>query len=58
MFRFIIAHPPNTINGRFCVTKQGEMMTQNVNQVPFAKKGQRISSLWLKNENCFFLSYN
>lgn len=28
VFRAVLAHPPNTINGRFRVTEQGEMITQ------------------------------
>jgi len=29
LYRAIMSHPPNTINGRFRVTEQGEMITQN-----------------------------
>ena len=29
LFRAVLAHPPSTINGRFRVTEQGEMITQN-----------------------------
>ena len=29
LYRAIISHPPNTINGRFRVTEQGEMIRQN-----------------------------
>ena len=29
MYRAILSHPPNTIDGRFRVTEQGEMITQN-----------------------------
>jgi len=29
LYRAILSHPPNTINGRFRVTEQGEMITQN-----------------------------
>lgn len=29
LYRAIQSHPPNTINGRFRVTEQGEMITQN-----------------------------
>lgn len=29
LYKAILAHPPNTINGRFRVTEQGEMITQN-----------------------------
>ena len=33
LYRAIIAHPPGTINGRFRVTEQGEMITQNFGEV-------------------------
>jgi len=29
LYRAILSHPPNTIHGRFRVTEQGEMITQN-----------------------------
>jgi phosphoenolpyruvate carboxylase len=29
LYRAVLSHPPNTINGRFRVTEQGEMITQN-----------------------------
>jgi phosphoenolpyruvate carboxylase len=29
LYRAILSHPPNTINGRFRVTEQGEMIRQN-----------------------------
>jgi len=29
VFRAVLAHPPNTINGRFRITEQGEMITQS-----------------------------
>jgi phosphoenolpyruvate carboxylase len=38
LFQAILAHPPNTIHGRFRVTEQGEMITQNLGQVPVAER--------------------
>lgn len=38
LFRAILAHPPNTINGRFRVTEQGEMITQNFGQLSVAER--------------------
>ena len=29
LYRAVLAHPPKTINGKFRVTEQGEMITQN-----------------------------
>ena len=38
LFKAIMAHPPNTINGRFRVTEQGEMITQNFGQREIAER--------------------
>merc|ERR1711988_1583999 len=38
LFKAIMAHPPNTINGRFRVTEQGEMITQNFGQGEIAER--------------------
>jgi len=38
LYRAILAHPPNTINGRFRVTEQGEMITQNFGQQDVAER--------------------
>eukprot|EP01038_Epipyxis_sp_PR26KG_P015244 gene15244-20546_t len=38
LFQAILAHPPNTINGRFRVTEQGEMINQNFGQEPVAER--------------------
>lgn len=38
LFQAILAHPPGTIHGRFRVTEQGEMITQNFGQVPVAER--------------------
>lgn len=32
LYEAILAHPPNTINGRFRITEQGEIITQNFGQ--------------------------
>ena len=32
LYQAILAHPPNTINGRFRITEQGEMVSQNYGQ--------------------------
>ena len=37
-YESILAHPPNTINGRFRVTEQGEMITQNFGQEGIAER--------------------
>merc|ERR1719456_902548 len=38
VYRAILAHPPNTINGRFRVTEQGEMITQNFGEAAIAER--------------------
>jgi phosphoenolpyruvate carboxylase len=38
LFRAIMAHPPDTINGRFRITEQGEMITQNFGQRSVAQR--------------------
>jgi len=37
LYRAILSHPPNTINGRFRVTEQGEMVTQNFGSLQVAE---------------------
>jgi phosphoenolpyruvate carboxylase len=37
LYRAILSHPPNTINGRFRVTEQGEMITQNYGNTQIAE---------------------
>ena len=37
LYRAILSHPPNTINGRFRVTEQGEMITQNFGNTRIAE---------------------
>ncbi|OEU23739.1 phosphoenolpyruvate carboxylase [Fragilariopsis cylindrus CCMP1102] len=37
LYRAVLSHPPNTINGRFRVTEQGEMITQNYGSTQIAE---------------------
>lgn len=37
LYRAVLSHPPNTINGRFRVTEQGEMITQRFGSEPIAE---------------------
>lgn len=37
-FRAILSHPPNTVNGRFRVTEQGEMIRQNFGSPGIAER--------------------
>jgi phosphoenolpyruvate carboxylase len=38
LFQAILSHPPNTIQGRFRVTEQGEMITQKLGQIDIAER--------------------
>lgn len=38
VFKAILAHPPHTVNGRFRVTEQGEMITQNLGTSAIAER--------------------
>jgi len=38
LYEAILAHPPNTVHGRFRVTEQGEMITQNLGQEAIAER--------------------
>ncbi len=38
VYRAVLAHPPRTINGRFRVTEQGEMITQNFGSTGIAER--------------------
>mmetsp|Transcript_15075 Transcript_15075/g.26468 ORF Transcript_15075/g.26468 Transcript_15075/m.26468 type:complete len:988 (-) Transcript_15075:7279-10242(-) len=38
LFRAVLAHPPGTISGRFRVTEQGEMITQNFGHETIAER--------------------
>lgn len=55
LYRAVLAHPPQTINGKFRVTEQGEMITQN-----FGSQGDRApplpSSLLTSASHFFSLS--
>uniref|UniRef100_A0A7S4JAQ3 phosphoenolpyruvate carboxylase n=1 Tax=Odontella aurita TaxID=265563 RepID=A0A7S4JAQ3_9STRA len=42
LYRAILSHPPNTINGRFRVTEQGEMITQNFGSPAIAERSLDI----------------
>mmetsp|Transcript_20057 Transcript_20057/g.29758 ORF Transcript_20057/g.29758 Transcript_20057/m.29758 type:complete len:1000 (+) Transcript_20057:186-3185(+) len=44
LYRAIQSHPPNTINGRFRVTEQGEMITKNFGSVDVAERTLDIYS--------------
>lgn len=37
LYRAVLSHPPNTINGRFRVTEQGEMISQNYGSTQIAE---------------------
>mmetsp|Transcript_30732 Transcript_30732/g.68934 ORF Transcript_30732/g.68934 Transcript_30732/m.68934 type:complete len:1031 (-) Transcript_30732:250-3342(-) len=38
LYRAVLAHPPETINGKFRVTEQGEMITQNFGSAGIAER--------------------
>jgi phosphoenolpyruvate carboxylase len=38
VYRAVLAHPPGTVNGRFRVTEQGEMITQNFGSTGIAER--------------------
>lgn len=38
LFKAILAHPPHTINGRFRITEQGEIITQNFGEETVAER--------------------
>merc|ERR1711957_187653 len=42
LYRAILSHPPNTINGRFRVTEQGETITQNFGSPTIAERNLDI----------------
>ena len=42
LYRAVLAHPPKTINGKFRVTEQGEMITQN-----FGSQGKTAFSFFV-----------
>ena len=51
LFRAIMAHPPKTINGRFRVTEQGEMITQNFGQTGVAERTLDLFTAGVLTEN-------
>jgi len=38
VYRAVLAHPPRTVNGKFRVTEQGEMITQNFGSTGIAER--------------------
>jgi phosphoenolpyruvate carboxylase len=50
LYRAILSHPPNTINGRFRVTEQGEMITQNFGSPNIAERTLDIYTAAVLNE--------
>ena len=44
LYRAVLAHPPKTINGKFRVTEQGEMITQN-----FGSQGVQVVEITMSN---------
>lgn len=42
LYRAVLAHPPKTINGKFRVTEQGEMITQNFGSTGIAERTMDI----------------
>eukprot|EP00606_Chrysophyceae_sp_TOSAG23-5_P000038 GSChrysophyteH2.ASY1.ANO1.572.1 assembled CDS len=49
-YQAILAHPPNTINGRFRVTEQGEMITQNLGAEAAAERTLDLMSAGVLSE--------
>lgn len=47
LFDAILAHPPGTVLGRFRVTEQGEMITQNLGEESVAERTLGKSCLFL-----------
>mmetsp|Transcript_32148 Transcript_32148/g.61485 ORF Transcript_32148/g.61485 Transcript_32148/m.61485 type:complete len:1040 (+) Transcript_32148:150-3269(+) len=50
LYRAILSHPPNTINGRFRVTEQGEMIRQNFGSLEIAERSLDIYTAALLRE--------
>jgi phosphoenolpyruvate carboxylase len=53
VYRAIMSHPPNTVNGRFRVTEQGEMITQNFGAPSIAERTIDIYTAAVLNEHFF-----
>jgi phosphoenolpyruvate carboxylase len=51
VYRAIMSHPPNTVNGRFRVTEQGEMITQNFGAPSIAERTLDIYTGAVLNEH-------
>jgi len=51
LYRAILAHPPHTINGRFRVTEQGEMIRQNFGSSEIAQRSLDIYTAALLRES-------
>lgn len=51
LYRAILSHPPNTINGRFRVTEQGEMIRQNFGSMEIAQRSLDIYTAALLRES-------
>lgn len=51
LYRAVLSHPPNTINGRFRVTEQGEMITQNFGSLEIAQRSLDIYTAALLRES-------
>ncbi|KAL7437981.1 hypothetical protein ACHAXM_005931 [Skeletonema potamos] len=51
LYRAIQSHPPNTINGRFRVTEQGEMIRQNFGSLEIAERSVDIYTAALLRES-------
>lgn len=50
LYRAILSHPPGTINGRFRVTEQGEMIRQNFGDTEIAQRSLDIYTAALLRE--------
>eukprot|EP00804_Cyclotella_cryptica_P020727 CCRYP_003522-RD/>CCRYP_003522-RD protein AED:0.08 eAED:0.08 QI:1038/1/1/1/1/0.88/9/144/747 len=51
LYRAILSHPPNTINGRFRVTEQGEMIRQNFGTKEISERSLDIYTSALLRES-------
>lgn len=51
LYRAVLSHPPNTINGRFRVTEQGEMIRQNFGSLEIAQRSIDIYTAALLRES-------
>jgi len=51
LYRAVLSHPPNTINGRFRVTEQGEMIRQNFGSREIAERSLDIYTAALLRES-------